>query len=242
MEPFTVINAWMRNYATVEFIGLWEQINNPNFKPSEFDRFRKEAGRHYFTLSPQKWIGATGAIGIVSKSGRYGGTYAHRDIALEFGTWLSAEFKFYLVREFERLKIEEHERLSLEWDLQRTLTKINYRIHTDAVREYIVPPVVTKAQAGAIYASEADMLNVALFGKTAAEWRKENPNAKGNVRDAATLEQLTVLSNLESANATLITEGIPRGERLIRLNKVAITQMKSLAKSNAADNLARIGK
>ena len=231
VEPFSIINNWMRSRSTIEFIGLWEQLNNPYFKPLEFDRFKTEAGSNYFVLSPQRWIEATQAIGIISKSGRYGGTYAHEDIAFEFASWISSEFKLYLVTEFKRLKQEEQQRLSLEWNLQRTLSKINYRIHTDAIKEKIIPDIVTKEQASFVYADEADLLNVALFGKTATQWRKENPDKSGNVRDYATLEQLVVLSNMESINALLIRQELPQGERLIQLNNVAITQIRSLVEN-----------
>jgi hypothetical protein len=227
-EPFAIINNWMRSRSTIEFIGLWEQLNNPNFKPLEFERFKSEAGSNYFLLSPQRWIEATNAVGIISKSGRYGGTFAHVDIAFEFASWISSEFKLYLITEFKRLKQEDNHRLSLEWNLQRTLSKINYRIHTDAIKEEIIPQTVTKEQAMFVYANEADLLNVALFGKTAAQWRSQNPAEKGNIRDFATLEQLVVLSNMESINALLIRQGLPQGERLVQLNSVAITQMKSL--------------
>jgi hypothetical protein len=228
IEPFSIINNWMRSRSTIEFIGLWEQLNNPNFKPIEFDRFKIEAGSNYFVLSPQRWIEATNAIGIISKSGRYGGTFAHVDIAFEFASWISSEFKLYLITEFKRLKQDEQQRLSLEWNLQRTLSKINYRIHTDAIKEQIIPAVVTKEQASFIYANEADLLNVALFGKTAKEWRNANLEQKGNIRDYATLEQLVVLSNMESINALLIRQELPQSERLLQLNSTAITQMKSL--------------
>jgi len=231
LEPFSIINNWMRSRSTIEFIGLWEMLNNPNFKPIEFDRFKTEAGSNYFVLSPQRWIDATNAIGIISKSGRYGGTYAHEDIAFEFASWISSEFKLYLVTEFKRLKQDEQHRLSLEWDLQRTLSKINYRIHTDAIKEHIIPALVTKEQINYVYANEADLLNVALFGKTAKEWREENPNDKGNIRDYATLEQLVVLSNMESINALLIRQELPQPERLVQLNNVAITQMRSLTEN-----------
>jgi len=206
LEPFSIINNWMRSRSTIEFIGLWEMLNNPNFKPIEFDRFKTEAGSNYFVLSPQRWIDATNAIGIISKSGRYGGTYAHEDIAFEFASWISSEFKLYLITEFKRLKQDEQHRLSLEWDLQRTLSKINYRIHTDAIKEHIIPALVTKEQINYVYANEADLLNVALFGKTAKEWRDQTPDDKGNIRDYATLEQLVVLSNMESINALLIRQ------------------------------------
>ncbi len=224
-----LIYNWMRNRNTVEFLGLWEQINNPSFKGVEFDTFRMQSGLNSFRLTPKKWIEATGAIGFQSKAGRYGGgTYAHKDLAFEFGAWLSPEFKLYLIKELQRLKNDEQKRLSTEWNIQRTLAKINYRIHTDAIKAHIIPPAVTKAQAGIVYASEADLLNVALFGKTALEWRKEHPGAKGNIRDEASLEQLVVLSNLESINALLIEQEKSQSERLVLLNKTAITQMKSL--------------
>jgi hypothetical protein len=227
-EPFSVINNWMRSRSSIEFIGLWEQINNIDFKPIEFDRFRIEAGNNYFTLSPQKWIESTNAIGIISKSGRYGGTFAHKDIAFEFASWISAEFKLYLIVEFQRLKEDETDRLKLEWNLQRTLAKVNYRIHTDAIKENLVPPTISKSATNLVYASEADVLNVALFGKTAKQWRDENPKTDGNIRDLATLEQLVVLSNLESLNAVFIRQGLSQMERLTQLNAIAITQMTSL--------------
>lgn len=227
-EPFSIINNWMRSRDTIEFIGLWEKLNNPNFKPIEFDRFRNEAGSNYFTLSPQRWIEATDAIGITSKAGRYGGTFAHTDIAFEFASWISAEFKLYLITEFQRLKNEENDRLKLEWNLQRTLAKVNYRIHTDAIKENLIPSKVSKTQIGFVYAGEADVLNVALFGKTAKQWRDENPDGDGNIRDAATLEQLVVLSNLESLNAVFIRQNLSQADRLKQLNEIAITQMTSL--------------
>lgn len=233
----TVIYNWMRNRNTVEFLGIWELINNPYFKPVEFDRFRKEAGLNSFILSPKKWVDTTNAIGIFSKSGRYGGTYAHKDIAFEFGSWLSPEFKLYLITEFQRLKDEESRTKSLEWNLQRTLAKVNYQIHTDAIKENLIPHEVTKQQASFVYANEADLLNVALFGITAKEWRDSNPDKTGNIRDYATLEQLVVLSNMESVNALLIREGLSQSERLLQLNKVAITQMKSLLASNTMKKL-----
>ncbi len=226
-----ILQNWMRNRSTIEFIGLWELFNNPDFNSIEFDGIKNEAGSNSFSLTPKRWIETTNAIGIMSKTGRYGGTFAHQDIAFEFATWLSAEFKFYLIREFQRLKLEENNRHQLEWDLQRTISKINYRIHTDAIRESIIPVQVTREQASIIYASEADLLNVALFGKTAQQWRSENPECKGNIRDQATLEQLVVLSNMESINALLLRQGLPQGERLVQLNQVAITQMKSLLKN-----------
>ena len=227
-EAFSVINNWMRNRSAIEFLGLWEKLNNPDFKPIEFERFRNDAGNNYFVLSPQRWIESSNAIGIISKSGRYGGTYAHKDIAFEFASWISPEFKLYLIVEFQRLKEEENERLKLEWNLQRTIVKINYRIHTDAIKQNLIPSRLTKKQINYVYANEADMLNVALFGKTAQQWRKENPDASGNNRDVATLEQLVVLSNLESINSVMIHQGLSQPERLTQLNLIAITQMKSL--------------
>lgn len=203
-EPKDVVKNWLRTRSTIEFLGLWEKINNPNFKGVEFDSFKSEAGTNSFTLSPNKWIEATNAIGIRSTSGRNGGTYAHKDIAFEFASWVSAEFKLFLIKEFQRLKDEEISSRALEWNLTRSLSKINYRIHTDAIAQNIIPQVVTKAQAGLIYATEADVLNVALFGMVAKQWREQNKGKDGNIRDYATVEQLVVLSNLESINAELI--------------------------------------
>jgi len=222
------IKDWLRNRNTLEFLGFWESLNNPSFNWGEFALIRSQAGLNSFNVSVKEWVTKTNAIGIRATAGRYGGTYAHKDIAFEFGMWISPEFKVYLIREFDRLNTEEQLRLSESWDLQRTLAKINYRIHTDAIKEQLVPPEVTKEQAGRIYASEADLLNVALFGKTAAQWRRENPEADGNIRDNAALEQLVVLSNLESLNAVFIRQGLPQGERLVQLNQTAIVQMTSL--------------
>lgn len=223
-----LIEQWLKNKDTVLFLGVWEQLNNPGFNSLEFEGIRNEAGRNSFFLSAKKWIEATGAIGVLAKAGRYGGTYAHKDIAFEFGSWLSPEFKLYLIKEFQRLKDEESRATSLEWSFQRTLAKVNYKIHTDAIKERLVPPRLTSKQTGIIYASEADLLNVALFGITAAQWRQANPDLSGNMRDAATLEQLVVLSNLESINAVLIHQGLAAPERLTQLNAIAITQMRSL--------------
>lgn len=223
-----IIKNWMRNRNTIELLGFWESIYNPNFKPVELDGFRKQAGLNSFVMTPKKWIESTNAIGIVSKSGRYGGTFAHKDIAFEFASWISIEFKLYVIKEFQRLKADENDRLKLEWNLQRTLAKVNYHIHTDAIKENLIPAELSKQQISFVYANEADMLNVALFGKTALQWRNENPNADGNIRDMATIEQLVVLSNLESINAVLIHQGLSQSERLVQLNKIAITQMKSL--------------
>jgi hypothetical protein len=224
-----LIYSWMRNRNTLEFIGLWEKIHNSNFKGHEFETFRRQAGLNTFSLSPRKWTEATRAIGFMSRAGRYGGgTYAHQDIAFEFGSWLSPEFKLYLIKEFQRLKAEESERLKLNWKLQRALSKINYRIHTDAVKNALTPPTVTTDQAGITYASEADILNVALFGQTARQWRLDYPNADGNIRDNATLEQLVILTNLESLNAVLLRQGLPAEQRLLQLNEIAISQMRTL--------------
>jgi KilA-N domain len=223
-----IIQNWMRTRNAIEFNGLWEQLNNPEFKRIEFNAFKNEAGANSFTLTPQKWIESTNAIGIVSKSGRYGGTFAHKDIAFEFATWLSPAFKLYLIKEFQRLKDEENSSKKLDWDLHRTLSKINYRIHTDAIKETLIPPTITKEQMVALYANEADILNVALFGKTAKQWREQNTGEPGNIRDHATLEQLVVLANLESNNALLIRNGLSQADRLRLLNESAIQQMKSM--------------
>ena len=227
-EPSQVIANWLRLYNTISFLGLWETIHNPNFNSFNFEGIEKEAGRDYFGPSPKKWVKVTNAIGISTKGGRYGGTFAHKDIAFKFAAWLSAEFELYLITEFERLKAEEQERLSSGWDLQRTLAKINCHIHTDAIKEHLIPNIVSDKQKSITYANEADLLNVALFGKTAAEFRVENPSAEGNIRDEATLEQLVVLSNLESVNALLIQDNLSQSERLEKLNRVAIEQLKSL--------------
>lgn len=238
-EPFSIINNWMRSRSTIEFIGLWEKLCNPDFKPLEFERFRNEAGSNYFVLSPQRWIEATNARGIISKSGRYGGTFAHKDIAFEFASWISSEFKLYLILEFQRLKEDENGRLKLEWNLQRTLAKVNYQIHTDAIKENLIPKELTKQQINFVFANEADMLNMALFGMTAKQWRDANPDAEGNIRDTANIEQLVVLSNMESINAVLIHQGLQQSERLKQLNKIAITQMKSLVNNR---QIAKLGK
>ena len=238
-EPFSILNNWLRSRNVIEFLGLWERLHNPNFKPIEFERFRNEAGSNYFVLSPQRWINTTNSIGIISKSGRYGGTYAHIDIAYEFASWISSKFKLYLITEFQRLKKEENNRLKLEWSFQRTLTKINYRIHTDAIKENLIPSKLTKFQVQIIYANEADILNMAMFGITAKSWRELNPNKKGNIRDDATLEQLVVLSNLESINSIMINQKIPQKQRLIKLNEIAITQMKSLMNNTSVKKLRR---
>lgn len=224
-----LIEQWMRAKDTILFLGAWESLHNPNFKPHEFGGFRNEAGRNSFYMSPKKWVEATGAIGIYSQSGRYGGgTFAHRDIAFEFGTWLSPEFKLYLIKEFQRLKEAEAERQSLEWNLNRSLSKLNYRIHTDAIKEHLIPPNLTKRQESFVYADEADLLNVALFGKTAKQWRDANPELEGNMRDYATAAQLLVMVNLESLNAQWVRDGLKQPERLRRLREAAVSQLKSL--------------
>ncbi|TAD85115.1 MAG: KilA-N domain-containing protein [Bacteroidetes bacterium] len=234
----TMIYSWMRNRNTLEFIGIWEEMNNPDFKGNEFVTFKSQAGLNTFNLTPRKWIEATHAIGIVSKAGRYGGgTFAHKDIAFEFGSWLSPEFKLYLIKEFQRLKEDENNSLKLEWNLQRTLAKVNYHIHTDAIKEKLIPATITPKQASFTYATEADLLNVALFGTTAAVWRTVNPTLDGNIRDHATIEQLVVLSNLESINAVLIHQGLIQQERLLQLNQIAITQMKSLVNAKGLKKL-----
>ena len=207
----------MRSRETLEFLGLWEKLHNPKFKPLEFEGFRKEAGLHAFTMSPSKWISSVGAVGIVSKAGRYGGTYAHSDIALEFASWISAEFKLYIVKDYQRIKHDENSRLSLSWNLNREIAKLNYRIHTDAIKENLIPPDLTPEQISYKYADEADLLNVALFGKTAKQWRDENPGSKGNIRDHADLNQLLILANMESYNAILIEQGKLMSERLVLL-------------------------
>ncbi|MCX7193792.1 MAG: KilA-N domain-containing protein [Proteobacteria bacterium] len=224
-----LIYSWMRNRNTLEFLGIWEQLHNPDFKGGEFETFKKEAGLNSFHLTPRKWIEATCAIGIQSRAGRYGGgTYAHKDIAFEFGSWLSPEFKLYLIKEFQRLKEDESRRLSLDWNLNRTLAKLNYRIHTDAIKSTLIPVSVTPVQASLVYASEADALNVALFGQTAKQWRDANPEQEGNMREYASVEQLLVLANIEGMNAELIRMGLSQGDRLMRLNEIAIRQLQLL--------------
>jgi hypothetical protein len=231
------ISDWLRNRNTVEFLGIWESVHNPQFNYGGFAIIRSKAGLNSYKLSVKEWVEQTNAIGLRAQAGRYGGTYAHKDIAFEFGMWISPEFKIYLIKEFQRLKDAENDRFRLEWNLQRILTKVNYRIHTDAIKETLLPARVTKEQASSVYANEADLLNVALFGKTAKQWREENQGAKGNIRDQATLEQLVVLSNLESLNSVLIRQDLTSSERLIRLNEIAITQMNSLFGSAALKRL-----
>ncbi len=232
------ISDWLRNRNTVEFLGIWEGVHNPDFNYGEFATIKSQAGLNSYKLSVKEWVEKTNAIGLRATTGRYGGTYAHQDIAFEFGMWISAEFKVYLIKEFQRLKDDENDRLKLGWNLQRTLAKINYRIHTDAIKETLLPPAITKQQASLVYANEADLLNVALFGKTAKQWRDAHPDAEGNLRDHAPLEQLVVLTNLESLNAVLIRQGLPQSERLLKLNEIAITQMRTLLASNTLKRLS----
>ena len=226
-DPRFVIQNWMRNRNTLEYIGLWEILNNPNFNRVQFDTFKNDAGLNRFTMTPQKWIDLTNAIGIISKSGRYGGTFAHKDIAFKFASWLSAEFELYIIKDYQRLKDDENSKLSLNWNLNREISKINYKIHTDAIKTYLLGDL-TKEQLSYKYASEADMLNVALFNKRAKEWREENPKLKGNIRDYASLNELLILANMESYNAILIEKGIKQKERMIELRNLARTQLLSL--------------
>ena len=227
-DPTAVIQNWMRNRDVIEFLGLWETLHNPEFNPLEFEGFREQAGANAFTMSPRKWIEATNAIGIVSKSGRYGGTFAHSDIAMSFATWISPEFQLYIMKDYRRLKTDENSRLSLNWNLNREISRLNYRIHTDAIRDNLIPPELTPLQISFTYANEADMLNVVLFGKTAKQWKDENPSAKGNMRDEATLNQLLVLANLESYNAILINQGKNQRQRMELLRQLAVQQLRTL--------------
>jgi hypothetical protein len=227
------IGDWLRNRNTIEFLGIWESVYNPNFNYGEFDIIKSKAGLNSYRLSVKEWVEKTNAIGLKATTGRYGGSYAHADIAFEFGMWISAEFKVYLIKEFQRLKADENDRLKLDWNLQRTLAKVNYHIHTDAIKEKLIPATLSKDKINFVYANEADLLNVALFGITAKQWREANPSTEGNIRDAATLEQLVVLSNLESINAVLIHQGLQQAQRLVQLNKIAITQMKSLLQNSS---------
>jgi hypothetical protein len=224
------ISDWLRNRNTLEFLGIWESVNNPDFNYGEFALIKSQAGLNSFKISVKEWVEKTKAIGLKATAGRYGGTYAHVDIAFEFGMWISPAFKIYLIKEYKRLKEDENSRLKLEWNFQRTLAKVNYHIHTDAIKDNLIPTQVTRAQVSIIYANEADVLNMALFGKTAKEWREANPEKTGNIRDFATIEQLVVLSNMESTNALLIHQGLSQPERLLQLNQMAISQMKSLVR------------
>ncbi len=232
-----LIGKWITNKNTLEYLGVWEKINNPNFNYTEFEVIKNEAGTNRFIMSVGQWIERTNAISMIVKSGRYGGTYAHKDIAFHYAMWLSPEFQIYLINEFQRLKEDENSRLNLEWNLQRTLAKVNYKIQTDAIKENLIPKKISSKQKSFVYANEADLLNVALFGMTAKTWKEQNPEQKGNIRDYASLEQLVVLSNMESINALLITQGLSQSERLAQLNAVAITQMKSLIETRAMKRL-----
>ena len=237
MDPNGVIANWMRNRNTIEFLGIWETLYNPDFNPLEFEGFRQQAGLNAFTLSPSRWIESTKAIGMISQSGKYGGTYAQTDIAFEFASWISVEFRLYLVKEFQRLKTAEQQLLG--WTAKRELSKINYRIHTDAIKQNIIPPEVSEKQVSIIYANEADVLNVALFGMTAKEWRDANPDLKGNIRDYASINELICLSNLENLNAVFINDGLPQSERLRKLNSIAIHQMSVLESTEQSRNLLK---
>lgn len=239
-DPTAVIQNWMRNRDVIEFLGLWERLHNPDFNPLEFEGFKKQAGANAFTMSPKKWIEATDAIGIVSKAGRYGGTYAHSDIAMSFATWISPEFQLYIMKDYRRLKTDENSRLSLNWNLNREISKLNYRIHTDAIKEKLIPPELTPAQVAYTYANEADMLNVVLFGKTAKQWKDENPTVKGNMRDVASLNQLLVLANLESYNAVLINQGKSQKDRMELLRQLAVRQLQTL-ETVSLNNLPKLG-
>lgn len=237
-NPRYIIQNWMRSRSTISFLGLWEELNNPNFNRVEFDTFKNESGENSFVMTPQKWIAATNAIGITSKSGRYGGTYAHSDIAFEFASWISPEFKLYIIKDYQRLKSDENHTKKIEWNVKREIAKSNYRIHTDAIKENLIPNLTPK-QIAYTYANEADLINVALFGQTAKQWKALNPEAKGNIRDDASIAQLIVLSNLESLNAEFIREGIPQSERLTKLNRIAIYQLKSLWQ-NSLKNIEKL--
>ncbi len=240
-DPRFAIQNWMRNRNTIEFLGIWEMLSNPDFNRVQFEAVRSEAGLNRFVMTPTKWIEEMNAIGIVSKAGRYGGTFAHSDIAFEFASWISAEFKAYLIKDYQRLKKDENSRLSLNWNLNREISKLNYRVHTDAIKEKIIPPLLTPEQISFTYASEADLLNMVLFGKTAKQWRDDNPNEKGNIRDQATIYQLLVLANMESYNAILIKQGKTQSERMQLLHELAVQQMTTLS-SLELNNLPRIEK
>ncbi len=235
-----VIIKWLSLKSTIEYLGEWEILYNPDFNYTEFGTIKNASGSNNFVLSAKHWIEHTGAIGINAKAGRYGGTYAHKDIAFHFGMWISPKFQLLLVKEYQRLKTDENDRLKLEWNFQRTLAKVNYHIHTDAIKENLIPAELTKSQISFVYANEADLLNVALFGKTALQWKGENPDSKGNIRDAANIEQLVVLSNLESINAVLIRQGLPQSERLVQLNKIAIAQMTSLVNARSMESIKKL--
>lgn len=239
--PADVVKNWLRLRSTIEFLGLWESLNNPNFNMVDFDQFKNDAGSNSFVLSPQKWISSTNAIGIISKSGRYGGgTFAHKDIAFEFASWVSPEFKLYVIKDYQRLKEDESHRVDLDWNVKRILSKANYKIHTDAIKENLIPPHITAKEQGFVYASEADVLNMALFHKTAKQWRQENPDKKGNIRDFATIDQLLVLTNLENANAIFIKQNMPQSTRLKQLNEMAIEQLTALSNTKSSTELNQL--
>ncbi|MDR2204457.1 MAG: KilA-N domain-containing protein [Nitrososphaerota archaeon] len=239
-DAFIVINNWMRVRNTIEYLGLWEQLNNPNFKPIEFDRFLHEAGANAFTLSPQKWVNSTNAIGISVTPGRGGGTYAHKDIAFKFAAWISTEFELYVIKDYQRLKSDENSRISLEWNVKRILSKINYRVHTDAIKNNLIPKMLTAGQRSFVYADEADVLNVALFGVTAVQWRSENKDKEGNMRDYASIEQLLVLANLENVNALYISKGVSQSERIEELNHLAREQLSAMLRNKSVDKLKKL--
>jgi hypothetical protein len=235
-----VIIKWLSLKSTIEYLGEWEILYNPDFNYTEFGTIKNASGSNNFVLSAKHWIEHTGAVGINAKAGRYGGTYAHKDIAFHFGMWISPKFQLLLVKEYQRLKTDENDRLKLEWNLQRTLAKVNYHIHTEAIKENLIPAELTKTQITFIYANEADLLNVALFGKTALQWRGKNPDSKRNIRDKASIEQLVVLSNMESINSVLIRQGLPQSERLVQLNKIAISQMTSLVNARSMESFKKL--
>ncbi|MDR1033747.1 MAG: KilA-N domain-containing protein [Bifidobacteriaceae bacterium] len=236
-EPNVVVANWLRNRNTLEFLGIWEHIHNPNFKPLEFEGFRKDAGLNAFTMSPMKWVNSTSAIGINVRAGRGGGTFAHKDIAFKFATWISVEFELYVIKDYQRLKADQNSKISLEWNVKRILSKVNYRIHTNAIRDNLMPPKLTPKQRSFVYADEADLLNIALFGQTATEWRRANPNKKGNIRDYATIEQLLVLANLENINALYIEKGMSQSERIVELNRLAYQQLEHLLTDNGVKDM-----
>lgn len=238
--PSDVIQNWMRTRSTVEFIGLWERLNNPNFNYLEFEVIDREAGRNAFVLTPKKWIEKVNAIGMISKQGRYAATFAHKDIAFKFASWISPEFELFIIKDYQRLKADENSRISLDWNVKRILAKVNYKIHTNAIRDNLVPPELTSKQKSFVYADEADLLNAALFGMTAAEWRKENPEKEGNMRDHATIEQLLVLANLENINALYISKGMAQKERVTELNALARAQLSAIIGTSGVKQLGAL--
>ena len=239
--PADVIKNWLRTRFAIEFLGIWEQLHNPDFKLVEFDQFKNESGANAFVLSPQKWIDSTNAIGLMSRSGRGGGTFAHKDIAFEFASWISAEFKLYIIKDYQRLKTDENSRISLDWNVNRILAKVNYKLHTDAIKENLIPPELTPRQKAHVYANEADLLNTVLFGTSAYEWRKNNPDKDGNMRDHATIEQLLVLANLENINALFIEQSMPQVERMDALYNIAKTQLEAILKTKSLMEMKKLG-